>query len=230
MAALRARATLKGDQGNGERRGKPYAQAVLATTAKERGTLDRWQADLAILNEVMAILAQNLFEKSKCPDRTDKQRSSTTCSPTRNPKRGIWLQMLIQRQRINIVSDLVRQYNESVLAGRGIAIADVTTAELPGPNEQEIVRDKLNQFLARKSSCACTPIRRSSAGSSLVLGDQLIDGSVISQLGLGACLPARPSTATHAVRSQHTRTPIGRTGREKTVATWSYAQPKSATS
>src|SRR5215207_6201659 len=128
---------------------KRYAQAVFSL-AQERGTLDRWQADLAILNEVMADPAAVIYLKNPNVPTEDKLALLDKVLASAQPEARNLAQMLIQRQRINIVPDLVRLYNESVLAERGIAIADVTTAEPLGENEQDIVRTKLNQLIGKE--------------------------------------------------------------------------------
>jgi F-type H+-transporting ATPase subunit delta len=160
---------------------KRYAQAVFSL-AHERGTLDRWQADLAILNEVMADPGAVVYLKNPNVPTADKQALLDNVLASAQPEARNLAQMLIQRQRINIVPDLVRLYNESVLADRGIAIADVTTAEPLGPNEQEIVRTKLNQLIGKEIELRLHTDPAIIGGIVARVGDQLIDGSVINQL------------------------------------------------
>jgi F-type H+-transporting ATPase subunit delta len=160
---------------------KRYAQAVFSL-AQERGTLDRWQADLAILNEVMADPGAVIYLKNPSVPTADKQALLDNVLASAQPEARNLAQMLIQRQRINIVPDLVRLYNESVLAERGIAIADVTTAEPLGPNEQDIVRTKLNQLIGKEIELRLHTDPAIIGGIVARVGDQLIDGSVINQL------------------------------------------------
>jgi F-type H+-transporting ATPase subunit delta len=160
---------------------KRYAQAVFSL-AQERGTLDRWQTDLAILNEVMADPGAVIYLKNPNVPTADKQSLLDNVLASAQPEARNLAQMLIQRQRINIVPDLVRLYNESVLAERGIAIADVTTAEPLGPNEQEIVRTKLNQLIGKEIELRLHTDPSIIGGIVARVGDQLIDGSVINQL------------------------------------------------
>jgi F-type H+-transporting ATPase subunit delta len=160
---------------------KRYAQAVFSL-AQERGTLDRWQADLAILNEVMADPGAVVYLKNPNVPTADKQALLDNVLASAQPEARNLAQMLIQRQRINIVPDLVRLYNESVLAERGIAIADVTTAEPLGENEQDIVRTKLNQLIGKEIELRLHTDPAIIGGIVARVGDQLIDGSVINQL------------------------------------------------
>jgi F-type H+-transporting ATPase subunit delta len=160
---------------------KRYAQAVFSL-AQERGTLDRWQADLAILNEVMADPGAVVYLKNPNVPTEDKLALLDKVLASAQPEARNLAQMLIQRQRINIVPDLVRLYNESVLAERGIAIADVTTAEPLGPNEQDIVRTKLNQLIGKEIELRLHTDPAIIGGIVARVGDQLIDGSVINQL------------------------------------------------
>jgi F-type H+-transporting ATPase subunit delta len=160
---------------------KRYAQAVFSL-AKERGTLDRWQADLAILNEVMADPAAENYLKNPNVPTADKQALLDKVLANAQPEARNLAQILIQRQRLNIIPDLVRLYDDAVLAERGIAIADVTTAEPLGPTEQEIVRTKLNQLIGKEIELRLHTDPSIIGGIIARVGDQLIDGSVINQL------------------------------------------------
>jgi F-type H+-transporting ATPase subunit delta len=160
---------------------KRYAQAVFSL-AKERGTLDRWSEDLAILNQVMADQAAETYVKNPNVSATDKQALLDKVLANGQPEARNLAQLLIQRQRLNIIPDLVRIYNDAVLAERGIAVAEVTTAEPLGPNEQEIVRAKLNQLIGKEIELRLHTDPSIIGGIVARVGDQLIDGSVINQL------------------------------------------------
>jgi F-type H+-transporting ATPase subunit delta len=160
---------------------KRYAQAVFSL-AKERATLDAWQGDLAILGEVMADPAAETYLKNPNVSTADKQALLDNVLADAQPEARNLTRLLILRQRLNIVPDLVRIYNDAVLAERGIAVAEVTTAEPLGPNEQEIVRSKLNQLFGKEIELRLHTDPSIIGGIVARVGDQLIDGSVINQL------------------------------------------------
>jgi F-type H+-transporting ATPase subunit delta len=92
------------------------------------------------------------------------------------------VQLLIQRQRLNIIPDLFQIYEEKLLAERGIAIADVTTAEPLNSEEQQMVRTKLQQLIGKDIELRLHTDSSIIGGIVARVGDQLIDGSVINQL------------------------------------------------
>ena len=80
-----------------------YAQAVFSL-ARSAGRLTAGKPISRSSTKSWPILARNgLFEKSKCPDRTDKQALLDNVLANAQPEARNLAQMLIQRQRINIV-------------------------------------------------------------------------------------------------------------------------------
>jgi F-type H+-transporting ATPase subunit delta len=160
---------------------KRYAQAVFSL-AKESETFDRWQADLSILNEVMADPAAEAYLKNPNVSSADKIALLDSVLEDGQPEARNLSRLLIQRQRLDIIPDLFRLYNEAVLAERGIAVADVTTAEPLGPREQEMVRGKLNQLIGKEIELRLHIDPSIIGGIVARVGDLLIDGSVLNQL------------------------------------------------
>jgi F-type H+-transporting ATPase subunit delta len=160
---------------------KRYAQAVFSL-AKERGTLDRWLDDLAALNdlvsdpqaaEVLASPAVPEAEKLKLVDRVLAQAQ---------PEARNLAHLLIQRQRVSIIPELAQIYGAAVLEERGIVIAEVTTAEPLGPQEQEMVRTQLSRMVGKSVQLRLNTDPSIIGGVIARVGDRLIDGSVINQL------------------------------------------------
>jgi F-type H+-transporting ATPase subunit delta len=160
---------------------KRYAQAVFSL-AKERGTLDRWQADLSVLNEVMADPVAEAYLKTPNFSAADKQTLLDMVLGDAQAEARNLAHLLIQRHRLNIIPDLYQLYQDAVLAERGIAIADVTTAEPLGPEEQEMVRARLHQIIGKEIELRLHTDPSIIGGIVARVGDQLIDGSVINQL------------------------------------------------
>jgi len=160
---------------------KRYAQAVFSL-AKERGTLDQWQADLAILNEVMADSMAESYLSSPNFSAADKQELLDRVLADAQPEARNLAHLLIHRDRLEIIPDLYQIYQDAVLAERGIAIADVTTAEPLGPEEQQMVRDSLHQLIGKEIELRLHTDPSIIGGIVARVGDQLIDGSVVNQL------------------------------------------------
>jgi len=160
---------------------KRYAQAVFSL-AKERGTLDRWQADLSVLNEVMENRIARAYLSNPNISAADKKALLDSALADGQPEAHNLVQLLIQRQRLNIIPDLFQIYQEELLAERGIAIAVVTTAEPLNSDEQQMVRAKLQQLIGKDIELRLHTDSSIIGGIVARVGDQLIDGSVINQL------------------------------------------------
>jgi F-type H+-transporting ATPase subunit delta len=160
---------------------KRYAQAVFEL-AKEQGTLDAWESDLALLNDLMddEIVARFFASPSVSPEQkleTVEQVLGRSQQEARNLAR-----LLIERQRMNIVRDLYQAFTEMRLEEQGIAIAEVTTAEELGLEGQEIVKQRLEAIVGKQVQLRMRIDPDLIGGVVARVGDVLIDGSVINQL------------------------------------------------
>jgi F-type H+-transporting ATPase subunit delta len=160
---------------------KRYAQAVFSL-AKERGTIDRWLDDLAVLNDLMSDPAAAEFFDSPKASEADKLRVVDEVLADAQPEARNLARMLVQRGRMSIIPELAQLYGHRVLEERGIAIADVTTAEPLGPREQEMIRQQLSRLVGKTVQLQLHTDPSIIGGLVARVGDQLIDGSVISQL------------------------------------------------
>jgi F-type H+-transporting ATPase subunit delta len=163
------------------RAAKRYAQAILSL-AKERGTLDRWQSDLSVLNEVMTNPVAAAYLSNPNVSVVDKQALLDEALATALPEARNLARLLIQRHRLNIIPDLYVMYQNAMLEERGIAVAEVVTAEPLSAAEQQMVRAKLNQLIGKEIELRLQTDPSIIGGIVARVGDQLIDGSVINQL------------------------------------------------
>lgn len=160
-----------------------YAQAVLSL-AKEQNTMARWQADLALLNDVAsdetaAAYLKNPSVRSEAKvtfldavlDKGHGQQEAKNLA-----------RLLVQRQRLNIIPELNQLFEEAVLAEQGIVIADVTTADPLNDAEQEVVRKQLSRIVGKEVRLRLKVDPSIIGGIVALIGDQLIDGSVVNQL------------------------------------------------
>ena len=160
---------------------KRYAQAVLGL-AKERGTLDAWQRDLKLLNDAMADPTVAAFLASPNVSEANKVQLVDYILAQAQPEARNLAHLLIERQRIGVVPDLYRIYIEAVLAERGIAVAEVTTAEPLTIEEQQAVRAQLARIVGKEVELQMRTDPSIIGGIVARVGDQLIDGSVVNQL------------------------------------------------
>ena len=162
---------------------KRYAQAVFSL-AKEQGTLDQWQTDLALLNDVASNDEASAFLKNPTADGQQKIAllEAVLAKGGGHAQANNLARLLVEKQRLDIIPELYRIFEESMLAEQGIVYADVTTAEPLSEAGQTIVQEKLSE-LSGKQVRLRTKVDPSIIGGIIALvGDQLIDGSVINQL------------------------------------------------
>ncbi len=160
---------------------KRYAQAIVSL-AKEQSTFEAWDADLERLNELMSDPETSTFLVSPTIDIADRDRVLFGQLEGVRPETINLVKLLAQRQRLEMIPELYRLFQEAVLEERGYAIAEVTTAEPLGPEEQEVVKGQLKRLVGKEIELRLKTDPEIIGGIVARIGDQLIDGSVINQL------------------------------------------------
>lgn len=161
---------------------KRYAQAVFSL-GKERGTLDAWQSDLALLANIVADgrIANYLANPSVTADRKIEALTSTLDTNVQPETRNL-ARVLVERDRMDLVPEIRELFDDQVRAERGIAEAVVTTAERLTPDEQDLVREKLETMTGLRIELAMKIDPEIIGGIIVRIGDQVIDGSVRNKL------------------------------------------------
>lgn len=160
---------------------KRYAQAVL-DLAKERGALDAWQADLARLGELLENQQMVDFFANPGVPAAEKDVLLARVLADAQPEMRNLARLLSERGRLELLPAISRLYEDGLRAERGIVIAEVTTAEPLGPEEQRLVGERLAQIVGKGVQLRLHVDPEIIGGIVARVGDQLIDGSVISQL------------------------------------------------
>lgn len=160
---------------------KRYAQAVFSL-AREKGSFDQWQADLARLDALVSDERAAHYLESPNVSVADKQKLLDSALAENSPEVRNLARLLLQRHRLEIVHDMVEIFEQYVLEERGIAIAEVTTAEPLDEQGQQIVRERLSRLVNRDVQLRLKTDPAIIGGIIAKIGDQLIDGSVINQL------------------------------------------------
>ena len=163
------------------RAAKRYAEAVFGL-AQEKGSVDQWQADLARLDALMSDERAAFYLESPNVSPADKQKLLDAVLAEGSQEARNLARLLLHRQRLDIVHDMVAIFEQSVRDERGIAIAEVTTAEPLDEEGQQIVRERLSRLTGRDVELRLKTDPSIIGGIVARIGDQLIDGSVINQL------------------------------------------------
>jgi F-type H+-transporting ATPase subunit delta len=161
--------------------GKRYAQAVFGL-AQESGRFDQWNDELARLNELVADPNASAYLES--PNISEDKKLALLDATLANgqPEARNLARLLLQRNRLSIVPDIYAIFQEEVLASKGIAVADVTTAEPLDAEAQAVVRERLKKLIGKEIELRMKTDPSIIGGIVARVGDQLIDGSVVNQL------------------------------------------------
>lgn len=161
---------------------KRYAQAAF-DIAKQQGDFDQWERDLQQLVDVLHGPAVSEFFQSPAVPLEAKQRAIEAALPEPSQRyiRNLAL-VLLERGRFEQVPQVVEYFHDLVLIARGVAIADVTTAVELQPAEAREVRERLSQLTGKKVELRPRVDPAIIGGIVVRIGDELIDGSVRTQL------------------------------------------------
>jgi len=160
---------------------KRYAQAVLSL-ARDRKSLDAWQHDLGTLNALMADPKAGQFFASPRISLRDKVQLLDSVLMNAQPEARNLARLMAERNRLGVVADLYRIYNDARLAEQGVTIAEVTTAEALDPSEQKVVAQQLKRLVGKEVEMRMKVDPAIIGGIVARVGDQLIDGSVVTRL------------------------------------------------
>ncbi|HEU0164598.1 MAG TPA: F0F1 ATP synthase subunit delta [Thermomicrobiales bacterium] len=158
-----------------------YAQAIIEL-AQEEGNFDAWQRDLTELGTLVGDDSAAGFFAN--PNISDDEKFTVVENVLKDlrPETRNLAKILIDRRKIAIVPDVVALFDEAVLARKGVALVDVTTAETLDDQGQELVRQHLKTMLGKDIQLRLHVDPEIIGGIIARSGDQVIDGSVTNQL------------------------------------------------
>lgn len=159
-----------------------YAEAVfdLASTA---GTQDAWLNALQTLasaaedDETRAYFENPAIDDQQKEAALEQILPESAAAEARNLAR-----LLIRRNRFDQLPGILEAFEELVLRARGIAIADVTTAVELTDEERQRVSAQLARIIGSDVEVRTHVDDAIIGGLVARIGDQLIDGSVRTQL------------------------------------------------
>ena len=161
---------------------RPYAKAVFAE-ASEKGALDAWSADLALLAACVADadMAKVLVHPSLTAQQ-QAQALTDVCGDKLNEAAKNLVAVLAENKRLMLVPEIAALYEELKAQLQNTVDVVVTSAFELG-NEQA---DKLAQALKAKLQCdvrLTSEVDESLIGGAIIrAGDLVIDGSVTGKL------------------------------------------------
>jgi F-type H+-transporting ATPase subunit delta len=160
---------------------KRYTEAVFSI-AKEKGTFDQWQSDLNQLASLMTDPQAAAVVASPKVSQAEKQGVLDQVLKSAQPEAKTLARLLLERGRLPIAPEMAELFRESALAELGIVVADVTTAVPIDKAAEASIKARLSKAVGKQIEIR-THVDESIIGGVVAkIGDQLIDGSVSSQL------------------------------------------------
>lgn len=160
---------------------KRHAQAIFKL-ALEKNEVDKWRAELiAIATALSDQQLMTILENPKI-HLSDKEQLIAKCLPELSQLATNFAYLLIAKQRLGILGQIVTEYEHMADAHQGLEHAKVTTA-IP---IDEVEQKKLSERLAAitgKRVVLTTEVDPSIVGGFVArIGDTLIDGSTKAKL------------------------------------------------
>lgn len=160
-----------------------YAQAVF-DIGKEHGTLAVWDVDLRIIREILTTdpALMRLLGNPETSPAEQQRLIERLFSSSLSPAAYRFVRLLLRNRRLALAPGVQETFDEMYLAEQGIAYADVTTAIPLSADEETRVAASLMRFTGKTIKLR-THVDPDIIGGILArVGDQLIDGTVTSQL------------------------------------------------
>lgn len=158
-----------------------YAQAVFEI-ARDSNSFDAWERDLSVLNAVMTDPVTRGYLESPKNSAADKKALLDKAMQDAQPEARRLTDLLVERRRLSSVPEIYEQFQALLLAEKGIAIADVTTAVPLDAAGQAMIQKQLSELVGKEIELRSQVDPAIIGGMVARIGDNLIDGSVSSQL------------------------------------------------
>lgn len=160
---------------------KRYAQAVFEL-AREGGTFDAWQRDLGDLTTLMSDRSAASFFADPGALSARKVAVLDKVLADGQPEARNLARLLMERERLGDVARIAEIFEERLRAERGIAIAEVTTADPLSAAGEDLLRQRLEGLMGKQIELRLHVDPSIIGGIVARVGDLVIDGSVVSQL------------------------------------------------
>lgn len=158
-----------------------YADAIVSL-ANEQDSFEAWDRDLGNLAGAMSDPQTARFLVNPGVPVVQKRQVIDTLLQGASPEARNLMNILIERQRLNILPDLYAAFQSAWLDVQGIVLADVTTADPLSPSDLQHIERQLEQMVGKQIRMQTSVDPDLIGGFVARVGDQLLDGSVRTKL------------------------------------------------
>ena len=150
--------------------------------ALENKTLEKWQSDLETLVVVLGNAEVAVLLENPKVSFSNKREMLHTILPSVAPQAMNLAYLLVARNRLRILADLLTEFRRLVNEYHGREEAQVVTAVPIGDEEKRIIEKQLATIVG-KDVVASSKVDPNILGGLVArLGDRLVDGSVRTKL------------------------------------------------
>lgn len=157
-----------------------YAEALLEIATEERA-VDSYRASL---DRLAAALGPDVISALRDPRVKLERRRAALAAATRDEPKPVRaaLEILLQRDRIDLLPEIAPAYADLVDRREGIVNAKITTSvTLPDAQRTDVVR-RLERASGKKVRATFAVDERLIGGARVQMGDRLVDASLRTQL------------------------------------------------
>ena len=159
-----------------------YAEGAFQLAQEENG-LDAWREDLARLEAMLR--NEKVRDAFANPSVTIARRLELAerLAPDLSQGARNLLRLLIERQRTGLIPDVRREFDRLADEAAGIVDVTLTTAVELDDQSRDGYEKALTESLGRRVRVHHAVQPALVGGATILIGDRLTDGSVLSQLG-----------------------------------------------
>ena len=160
-----------------------YSRAMFLL-AQEEGKLVEYGQELQSLAEGLesAPELKAFLESPMIPRQAKQEAAEKIFAGELSPMVMNFLRLLLDKQRISIFREIVRQYENFANEAQGILVADVTTARDLSDSLGERLMAKLGEVTGKKIKLRKHLDEKLLGGAVVRMGDRLLDGSLRSRM------------------------------------------------
>ncbi len=160
-----------------------YSRAMFLL-AQEEGKLVEYGQELQSLAEGLesAPELKAFLESPMIPRQAKQEAAEKIFAGELSPMVMNFLRLLLDKQRVSIFGEIVRQYENFANEAQGILVADVTTARDLSDSLGERLMAKLGEVTGKKIKLRKHLDEKLLGGAVVRMGDRLLDGSLRSRM------------------------------------------------
>ncbi|MBR1760019.1 MAG: ATP synthase F1 subunit delta [Schwartzia sp.] len=160
-----------------------YSRAMFLL-AEEDGKLAQYGAELRALAEAVAGTPElkAFLESPMIPRQAKQDATEKIFAGELSPMVMNFLRMLLDKQRVALLSEIVQQYENFANEAQGILVADVTTARVLSEALGDRLKAKLSELTGKTIKLRKHLDEKLIGGVVVRMGDTLIDGSLKSRM------------------------------------------------